>query len=505
MATMDELVKQVQDLEGATTDLLEATNVSKQSLDTAVSSASTDASRAEVAESKATPAATQAKTAQTAAEKARDDAAAIAYEGDASVTPAAGNIPIADSNAKIDHGWLPDRAVPAPDFHLPLISDLRIQEGFGDPDHIDVSAAQDGSIMVDLPTRSADFSRATTKTYINKSEELTTAGIDEPAFEKNGILIEGSSTNYVTYSNSVDNYPEYRVNTAAIQESISTKGGIRFTSTGSIATKWGSFLSNSLSGDGFVMNTGSFCLRGNLDNISSILFLYTPLGGGVDKVEAKLSPPFMEDVRYSISAESSFNEGWQRPEIRVNLNPETPSGQYVEFYNMQIEPLPFASSYIPTNGTSVTRAKETLSIKTGANLSKSDVVTINAYWDIGGTISNTSNYVIYAGQSSPQNPIAMGIVRDQYLYRHGGSSNYYSRNEANSGHLAMSYTKTKLKLYVNGEFADEESEAESAVLEDIFYVGGRHAGGHSIYGHIRDFRIWHKALTDEQISALGAV
>ena len=107
MATMDELVKQVQDLEGATTDLLESTNVSKQSLDTAVATSAEASEKSIAAEQKATPAAAKAETAKTAAEKARDDAAAIAYEGDATVEPGPGKLAIADSNGQFKEGWMP--------------------------------------------------------------------------------------------------------------------------------------------------------------------------------------------------------------------------------------------------------------------------------------------------------------------------------------------------------------------------------------------------------------
>lgn len=45
------------------------------------------------------------------------------------------------------------------------------------------------------------FSRASSATYINKSGALTIAEINEPRFEKEGLLIEGQRTNYFTNSN----------------------------------------------------------------------------------------------------------------------------------------------------------------------------------------------------------------------------------------------------------------------------------------------------------------
>ncbi|MCF3349054.1 phage tail protein, partial [Escherichia coli] len=48
--------------------------------------------------------------------------------------------------------------------------------------------------------KQVNFSRASTATYINKSGELKTAEINEPRFEKEGLLIEGQRTNYMLNS-----------------------------------------------------------------------------------------------------------------------------------------------------------------------------------------------------------------------------------------------------------------------------------------------------------------
>ena len=86
MTDLNKLVEEVGRLTNATTGLLDVTNVSKQSLDTAVS---------------------QAIAAKTAAEAARDDAAAIVYEGEATVEPGPGKLAIADGDGHFKEGWMP--------------------------------------------------------------------------------------------------------------------------------------------------------------------------------------------------------------------------------------------------------------------------------------------------------------------------------------------------------------------------------------------------------------
>ncbi len=105
MATMDELVKQVQDLETATTDLLEATNVSKKTLDTAVNTSLEAADQVMADAVDVTIKHRETLQANSEAQDAAKEAAGIVYDGEASLEPAVGKIPIGDANATVDR-WL---------------------------------------------------------------------------------------------------------------------------------------------------------------------------------------------------------------------------------------------------------------------------------------------------------------------------------------------------------------------------------------------------------------
>ncbi len=105
MATMDELVKQVQDLETATTDLLEATNVSKKTLDTAVNTSLEAADQVMADAVDVTIKHRETLQANSEARDAAKEAAGIVYDGEASLEPAVGKIPIGDANATVDR-WL---------------------------------------------------------------------------------------------------------------------------------------------------------------------------------------------------------------------------------------------------------------------------------------------------------------------------------------------------------------------------------------------------------------
>ena len=118
---------QIAALTTATTDLLDAVNVRKSTLDAAVgaaaeqvalataqvSAASAQAVAAAGSATTATEQATAANAAKTAAETARaaavvaqNNAAAVVTGGTATLTPAAGKIPLAGADALIDPKWL---------------------------------------------------------------------------------------------------------------------------------------------------------------------------------------------------------------------------------------------------------------------------------------------------------------------------------------------------------------------------------------------------------------
>ncbi len=155
MTTVTELVTRVNDLKKRVDDASGAQTTSSDKLN------STQTDIEGKAES-AKPCPTEASGYKTRAEAAKPKVTAI---------------PGINDIAKELHKF----AVPEPDFCLPLISNLDLERGFGD----------------------VSFSRSTTATYIDKSGVLRTAGVNEPRFEREGILIEGSSTNLLPDSNNV--------------------------------------------------------------------------------------------------------------------------------------------------------------------------------------------------------------------------------------------------------------------------------------------------------------
>ncbi|STF57672.1 tail fiber domain protein [Escherichia coli] len=86
---------------------------------------------------------------------------------------------------------------PLPDVWIPFNDSLDMITGYS-PGYKKVKIG-DNVVQV-ASDKQVNFSRASTATYINKSGELKTAEINEPRFEKEGLLIEGQRTNYMLNS-----------------------------------------------------------------------------------------------------------------------------------------------------------------------------------------------------------------------------------------------------------------------------------------------------------------
>ncbi|WP_279501685.1 hypothetical protein [Aeromonas veronii] len=87
-------------------------------------------------------------------------------------------------------------ALPIPDLWAPLTDGLRLITGYG----------RDVLVGSEVVARMVAFSRSTTATYIGKDGMLKTAAANEPRFEKQGLLIEGMSTNIWSSQTGVDSF-----------------------------------------------------------------------------------------------------------------------------------------------------------------------------------------------------------------------------------------------------------------------------------------------------------
>ncbi|MEC9938985.1 phage tail protein, partial [Escherichia marmotae] len=116
----------------------------------------------------------------------------VSFDGSSDITLTASDVealPLEDARKIIQ---------PLPDVWIPFNDSLDMITGFA-PGYKSITVGDD---VITLPSEKVvSFTRASTATYIDKSGCFAEAAINEPRFEKDGLLIEGQRTNTFSYTN----------------------------------------------------------------------------------------------------------------------------------------------------------------------------------------------------------------------------------------------------------------------------------------------------------------
>ncbi|HFK8916321.1 TPA: prophage tail fiber N-terminal domain-containing protein, partial [Escherichia coli] len=174
----------------------------KSSQDAAAESESAAAGSASAAAASATASANSqkaAKTSETNAKASETAAANSAQASAASQTAAKASEDAAREYASQAAEPYKQVLQPLPDVWIPFNDSLDMITGFS-PSYKKIVIGDDEITMPG--DKIVKFKRASKATYINKSGVLTEAAIDEPRFERDGLLIEGQRTNYMLNSES---------------------------------------------------------------------------------------------------------------------------------------------------------------------------------------------------------------------------------------------------------------------------------------------------------------
>lgn len=376
-------------------------------------------------------------------------------------------------------GIVATAALPLPDVWAPLSDSLRLITGYG----------RDVLVGSDVVARMVNFARSSTATYIGKDGLLKTAAANEPRFEKEGLLVEGQSTNIVTNSNvftpygagatKVDNQPgPFGANDATRIDTVNPYQGTNPPLSASLV-------------DGSVY-TSSVWLRGAVGGEKIRIGIHNSTTG----LQVTLTT---EWKRYSIT--QTRNAGTNA--AFVIQAESAPVSFFV--YGAQLEALPFASSYIPTAGAAVTRAADVCWIPMAGNSDNrmSFALAISGFKSVGPGI--TSRALWYEFDMS--GPYFGARYRDgEILAAHGMSpagATIYSTGLSGFPAATIAISpgiKSRFGQYTATQKVDSSPLKTSP---GNLHIGSFKTPGQELWGHVRNLRIWHRVLTEEQIKAVA--
>lgn len=470
--------------------------------------AASSASAAKTSETNAKTSETNAKTSETNAKTSENNAAASASSAAASLAAA----------QKLTS--VPYEAAPFPDVWLPLNDDMRLLAGSAPYDRLTIS----GQIL-ELPTKSGTIIRTTTGTYFDKAGSMRLADINEPRFEKEGLLIEPQITNLYTYSeqwgagsrvtttnNSGDSPRGDKTMALIVEDTASSE---HYTQDRNITLTAGTIYCYSV----FVKahtNSRLLYLRVATGTTSGVFF--DPVAGAFvgGAVGAQYLDRGFEDlgnglyrvwmaVTAGATQSSVFRLQLAKDGVTASYVGDGVSGLYV--WGAQVEDSPFPTSYIPTIAATVTRGadywqipKENCGYNSLANLFNRTL----AFEFSPKYFQDAAGYIEIVKVQGPSNDIACRWVNDNTLkaYRSSGAISVPCK-KGESGVFVHAIEGSKVSTFYGGNTSSADNVQPNGTTQSVSYIGNSNqtTSVRFVY-HIRNLRIWHRLLTLNQINGL---
>ncbi|WP_227472974.1 prophage tail fiber N-terminal domain-containing protein [Escherichia coli] len=519
----------------------------KSSQDAAAQSESAAASSASAAAASATASANSqkaAKTSETNAKVSETAAANSAKASAASQTAAKASEDAAREYAS--QAAEPYKYVlqPLPDVWIPFNDSLDMITGFS-PSYKKIVIGDDEITMPG--DKVVKFKRASTATYINKSGVFSVAKIDEPRFEKEGLLIEGQRTNYFVKSNT----PAEWTSTSNIDKTnngvdefgfsyakMRTKDNMTGQSSALSLHTCSASRGIDVSGDNKYCTVscrvkapdGLRCrLRFEKYDGSVYTFLgdayltfgtliIEKTGGAANRIAATATKdPVTGWIFYEATIEAV--EGETLIGAMIQYAPKkggiTEAGDYIYLATPQFENGGCASSFVITTTAPATRSSDMVTIPTENNIYNRPLtclVEVNRNW--GDIPPNVAPRIFDFSGVPPIESITYAFNTTEKYYGQlymqtykASTSTYVSSVFAGRTDVRKFiggfniYSDGTKRVVSNGEATKTMKTEWTGVKTRTFIrIGGQATSGtRHLFGHLRNLRLWHKELTDAQM------
>ncbi|HGG1757839.1 TPA: prophage tail fiber N-terminal domain-containing protein [Escherichia coli] len=519
----------------------------KSSQDAAAESESAAAGSASAAAASATASANSQRAAKTSEDNAKASettAANSAQASAASQTAAKASEDAAREYASQAAEPYKQVLQPLPDVWIPFNDSLDMITGFS-PSYKKIVIGDDEITMPG--DKVVKFKRASKATYINKSGVLTEAAIDEPRFERDGLLIEGQRTNYMLNSESPASWGR------------SSNMDVPETGTDSFGFTYGKFVCNdSLIGQTSAINMASIAATKSVDVSGDNKYVTTSCrfktelqvrlrirfdkydgsattflgdayidtqtleinmtGGASGRITARVRK---DETTGWIFAEATIQaiDGELKIGSQIQYSPKqsgaTVSGDYIYLATPQVEDGPCVSSFIISGATAATRASDMVTIPTENNIYNRPLtclVEVNRNW--GDIPPNVAPRIFDFSSVPPIESITFAFNTTERYY---GQLYMQTYKASTSSYVSSLFTgRTDVRKFIggfniysdgtkrvvsNGEATKTiETEWTGVKTRTFIRIGGQATSGtRHLFGHLRNLRLWHKELTDAQM------
>ncbi len=392
------------------------------------------------------------------------------------------------------------------------------------------TATSDGklhNIKPNTTTGDFTFTRATTATRVNSSGLIESVASGLPRIDFLGgtgqILLEPASTNLFAYSEDFSNW--FASNLTLTSNSTTSPEGVIN------ATKLADNTSNNRHriqiSNSFTSGT-NYAMSVFVKKNSSGKFLLINAGGGFNqKAALNLDTLEITNIQGTDAKIENYQNGWYRFSVSGQATLTRSTNVFIQIQNTaadesyvgngdsfflwgaQLEEKSFATSYIPTSGSTVTRNKDEANNSGDSSLINStegvlyaeiaaladDSIARNIALGNGANLQNTVEIYYDTGSQS----IRFRIRANNSLIVNSGTS---LTDRTQFAKAAVKYKSGEIKGFINGVqvLSATDSFTFSNSLSELAFDRGN--GSNEFFGKVKSVAVFKEALTDAQLISL---
>jgi hypothetical protein len=375
----------------------------------------------------------------------------------------------------------------------------------------------DNVSIVEVTDGDFDFTRATTATRVNSSGLIESVASGLPRIDFTGgtgqILLEPASTNLITYSEDLavgSGGTSSQNNAATTPSSLpSPDGGTNaftfiYDGTNNSSIKKPTTISADqvVTLSVFIKKTADTPTFSADNEIQIGIF-----GNVVSTVSLNLGNALNaattgEWVKYSVTATGDSDGGSTNPNLRCDVAAQ------VDVFGWQLETSSFATSYIPTSGSTVTRNKEEANNSGDTSLISSTEGVLYAEIAAFADDNIPRNIALSSGNRTNTVEIFYGTSTNQISFKiRANNSNVTVQNRTVSDRtqlakVAIKYKSGDIEFFINGvkEVDRTDSFTFSSSLSELAFDRGD--GSDEFEGKVKCVAVFKEALTDAQLISL---
>ena len=345
-----------------------------------------------------------------------------------------------------------------------------------------------------------DFARGSSATYVGKDGLIKSAASDVPRIDfsdsTNGaLLLEGQSTNLITYSSDFSNSAWAKLNASVVSNNyISPDGTLNADEFVFDGTNNGRIEETLPTTNGLVYTFSIYLKNKDIANPTQVFI-------GVGGNEGKLVTITNEWQRFTFT--QAANGTSEYPRVRYN------GIGSLYAYGAQFEQKSYATSYIPTSGSAVTRVSDACNNSGSAQDFNSEEGVLYAEIAILAN-DGTIRYLGLNDGSSGNRAILLfdsNANRIRGIVSSGGTKyvdvNHQLTNALEFHKVAMKYKLNDFALWIDGvEVATDTTLNAPIGLDRLDFS---FSAANNFYGKTKNLKVFTTALTDEQLAALTTI